>query len=361
MAVIWPHWEDGLWFRAATSAGGLTMYRAFSIRNFRCFREFTIEPLERVNLIVGKNNTGKTALLEALHILGGPRDLDLEHVLRLNRHRGFPVERHAMGAELWRVLWSDFAVDQAIEFDGCHVPDDALAHHCRVVFRRGTKNAHWEYWEEGGGHKNIRAQVDATMSGDALALGSAYQHAPVAVSVPGRYEHSRDVERLNALQLAMQGEAVEKVVRVIEPRLKSLRIQLACSVPVIHADIGTGSLQPVPLLGEGTERILSLTLSLATAEKGLALIDELDSGLHWSVLKGVWKALAEAARTHDVQIFATTHSWECIVAAHEAFQESEVYDFHVHRLDRAGDDIKAVTYAEADVIEAAIKHGLEMR
>jgi predicted ATPase len=337
------------------------MYQSFHVKNFRCFRDFTIEPLERVNLITGKNNTGKTALLEALHIFGGPRDLDLEHVLRLNRHRGFSRPQSSLGVELWRGLWSNFVLDQAIDFDGScsDTSGEVRVHHCSLA-REGANAPRFEYWEGSGARKNTSVNLYPTVSEDTVVLRSAYQHAPVTVSVPGRHEHSRDVERLNALQMAMRGESAENVVRVVEPRLKSLSIQLAGSVPVIHADVGTGSLQPVPLLGEGTERVLSLALALMTAEKGLALMDELDSGLHWSVLKGVWKALAEAARTHDVQMFATTHSWECIVAAHEAFKESGTYDFRLHRLDRVGDDIKAVTYDE-ELLETGIESGWEVR
>ena len=36
------------------------MFRSFTVKNFRCFRDLTIEPLERVNLIVkgGKRYEG---------------------------------------------------------------------------------------------------------------------------------------------------------------------------------------------------------------------------------------------------------------------------------------------------------------
>ena len=48
------------------------MFRKFTVRNFRCFRDIEIEPLARVNLIAGRNNVGKTALLEALNIHSAP-------------------------------------------------------------------------------------------------------------------------------------------------------------------------------------------------------------------------------------------------------------------------------------------------
>src|ERR1035438_6215981 len=42
------------------------MLRSFTVKNFRCLEDFEIRNLTRVNLIVGDNNSGKTALLEAL-------------------------------------------------------------------------------------------------------------------------------------------------------------------------------------------------------------------------------------------------------------------------------------------------------
>lgn len=45
------------------------MYKYFKINNFRCFEKLELPELERVNLIVGKNNVGKTALLEAIFVI----------------------------------------------------------------------------------------------------------------------------------------------------------------------------------------------------------------------------------------------------------------------------------------------------
>lgn len=51
----------------------------------------------------------------------------------------------------------------------------------------------------------------------------------------------------------------------------------------------------------------------------------IENGLHYSTMVEVWKAIAEAARRAETQIFATTHSWECIKAAHEAFTADDTY------------------------------------
>ena len=61
-------------FPADSRAGAKEMYRSFTIKNFRCFDELTVEGMGRINLIAGKNNVGKTALLEALWVHSWPID-----------------------------------------------------------------------------------------------------------------------------------------------------------------------------------------------------------------------------------------------------------------------------------------------
>jgi len=113
-------------------------------------------------------------------------------------------------------------------------------------------------------------------------------------------------------------------------------------------------------MGEGMGRLLSIVLAIASAARGVILIDEVENGIHHSVMTKVWSAIAQVARAADVQIFATTHSWECITAAHQAFSESGTYDFRLHRLDRVDDDVRAVTF-DQEMLDAAIKAGLEVR
>jgi len=74
----------------------------------------------------------------------------------------------------------------------------------------------------------------------------------------------------------------------------------------------------------------------------------------------VWKAIMQATQKSNTQVFATSHSWECIRAAHEAFTTSEAYDFCLHRLDRINEDIQAVAY-DREALDTALKVELEVR
>lgn len=151
-------------------------------------------------------------------------------------------------------------------------------------------------------------------------------------------------------------------MKILEPRLKDLKVLVTGGMATLYGDIGLKYLVPIPLMGEGMARLLSIVLSIMNAADGTILIDEIENGLHHSILEKIWEAIALAARKSNVQIFATTHSWECIEAAHEAFSKSEQYDFRYYRLepDQQQNNIKVLTY-NRDTINTSVKMQLEMR
>jgi AAA15 family ATPase/GTPase len=106
------------------------------------------------------------------------------------------------------------------------------------------------------------------------------------------------------------------------------------------------------MMGEGVRRLLGIVMAIAGASGGRVLIDEIENGLHYSVMVDVWQAIAHAARQANVQVFATTHSFECIAAAHEAFSQGPSYDFALHRLEEGVDGIEAVTYDQETMATA---------
>lgn len=90
------------------------------------------------------------------------------------------------------------------------------------------------------------------------------------------------------------------------------------------------------------------------------LIDEIETGLHYSAMSAAWTAIAQAARASNVQVFATTHSFECMRAAYESFADADPYDLAVQRLDRSDGDVAATMY-DKDMLETALTSGIEVR
>ena len=90
------------------------------------------------------------------------------------------------------------------------------------------------------------------------------------------------------------------------------------------------------------------------------LIDEIENGLYYETLPQIWKGIAALAASENIQVFATTHSRECLIAAHETMKTQPSYDFALHRLQRVNGRLEAVTHDQG-MLEVALKSGLEVR
>src|SRR5262249_39074687 len=76
---------------------------------------------------------------------------------------------------------------------------------------------------------------------------------------------------------------------------------------------------PLASLGEAMGRVFQIALAMELARgKGVLLIDEVENGIHYTALPTLWRFIFEASRSYGVQVFATTHSWDCV----EGFQKA---------------------------------------
>ena len=360
------------------------MYTSFTAKNFRCFKHLTIEPLGQINLIAGKNNVGKTALLEALFLHSGAYNPAL--ILKVDAFRGIEAVQFNLTewASLpWASIFWQFDTSKTIELVG--------------------ENTHtgqrWLWLREADRSQIPTSSVQpplippsdveaAQLSLDATpALQLEFQELdrsskiylvadrsgirsvppPPGPPFPAVYYGARfrlpavqEAERFGRLELQGRQDVLLRTLWHIEPRLKRLAMVIVAGQPVLHGDIGLSRLVPLPLMGGGVERVASLVLGIANTPDGVVFVDEIENGLHYSVLQSLWEAIGSVAQEFNTQIFATTHSFECIKAAQKAFEGGEENDFRYHRLDRRDAQIHAVTFTKRQ-LATAIKTDLEPR
>ncbi|MCR4411954.1 MAG: AAA family ATPase, partial [Thermoguttaceae bacterium] len=322
------------------------MFRSLSISNFRGFQDLRVVGLDRFNLFMGRNNVGKTALLEAVFLLAGPTNPELP--IRLNWFRGVDQAR-VDPEELWGWLFYEKDFKKAITIELQDVSGRKrtlileLEERKEIPFKesrrpspKGSRSSataatrsppttlRLDYRDEADRRFHTRAYISEGL----LALEHAPSLAvPNSIYVSGRSGYSSEnPERFSKLQEVGGESRLLGPLRILEPRLKSLHVLVTGAGPMIHGDIGIGRMVPVPMMGEGVGRLLTLLLAITASPRAFVMIDEIDSGLHHSVMKDIWSAIAEAARQDDVQVFSTTHSWECLKAAHESFSQAERYD-----------------------------------
>ena len=364
------------------------MYASLDISGFRCVGGLTVEPLARVNLIAGPNNVGKTALLEALWMLSHPTAP--REALRVSQWRdsadygkgrlfadlflgygtglaiGLGAKDCGKGNRILNITHKYRSEWPIVDWDGVHeteLEDEAISNFDldnELVF---------EYTDETGIKFSTKAWLDVdSTSGRLRPVLKDSRKTAATASYPCAFQHSNT--RYNARRLAsLFGDAqrasyvssVEKIVRLLEPRLERMEtITDGRGIPSIYAHIGRGLPIPMSVMGDGTKRLLSMVLPFLRLRNGVMLIDEVENGLHHSVLVDVWKDLDWLSREFNVQVFATTHSYECIRAANEAFSEVESGDLHFHRLNRKRDQVRVVTYTKS-MLDSNIEYLWELR
>ena len=378
------------------------MIRSLSLDNYRGFRHFELHDLGRVNLIVGTNNSGKTSILEAVNLLAAHGDVSALWRTLWRRGEDY-VEEDAPTARCLDVrrlfngheieIGKSFALtgdtDQTalslsaeivprptedLTADEDFVPDDFAE--SGTGFDADQPSAFYIRWGQDSGTWGM-ADV---MPGGGVALSSLQR----ALRRPEG--HVRNVRFITAASLSPDTVIglFEGVVLMPEEAtvIKALKI-IDSSIERI-APIATGRLHrfpqrtssnrggilvkckdidfPIPIgsMGEGIWRLLGLALSLVRTEGGILVIDEIDTGLHYSVMERMWKLVVETARDLDIQVFATTHSRDCYdsLAAVCNAEVSTNSDITIQRIERG--KTHSVAYSEQEIIAAA-ENGLEVR
>ena len=123
-----------------------------------------------------------------------------------------------------------------------------------------------------------------------------------------------------------------------------------------------GHKQPVPLasLGDGALRLFGVAIALANSRNGFMLIDEAENGIHHSIQRDYWRMVLQTAHENNVQVLATTHSWDCVTGFAQAATELEDVEGVLVRLSRSNGDLRAIEYPEEELATAA-EQGIEVR
>ena len=360
------------------------MYKSFTITGFRGFKELQLSDLKRVNLFAGKNNVGKTSLLEAIFLNSGCHNAELPFKINAMRGLGaYVLEPKAIWG--WHFYESDMA--SQVRLVGTDKSDRTQTLTIRLEEGTGTVPVEVAEGDHGTGvsvssdvigskvtaqdlllefqtWSGQRGQARATIEAQGLkfqhgarkAEREAIYHNPIARFSEGDFERFTRVDSLGRMS-----EAID-VLAHVDPRIHRVSLGYEARQPMIMADIGLSELVPLDLVGEGIVHVLKVVISIITAEKGGAvLIDEVENGIHHSALPGYWKGLKYLSKKAGIQVFAATHSRECIAAAYAAFEGEEPFDLGVYRLERNDKNMIDVIQYDERSLRTSFASGLEVR
>ena len=316
------------------------MIRTLRLENYRGFETYELPDLARVNLLVGPNNCGKTSVLEAVELLesrGDPRIL-IKSARRRREfyvgengrgHTRYPLYHHfhghksGLGARLGISSdngfgWVRLHIEEAEPRESEDLFDMSLRTPGPLVLR--IKRAHEEndivlsLTEDGS-----LDRLSPTMR--RVALGSSRLRSPPTLFVTAESLQAGDMAGVWN-QVVVQGRESEVVeaMRILQGDLHSIQFltgdaseRSGVSGGIVLGFRAGAPRVPIGSYGDGMRRLLALSLSLVRAAGGFLLIDEIDTGLHWTVMKEMWKLVVDAAEKSSIQVFATTHSLDCIM------------------------------------------------
>ncbi len=330
------------------SLRNLTMIKNIEIRNFRCFEKTKIPNFKRINLISGKNNSGKTALLEALYLINSPKSTSISYLKRLRR------ESAEFLKNLPERAWDNFFYNQNREemihivsedVEGttdtleisCDESVEELSNLIREIEEREEQDVinvddkdivdlHSLLTEKKYSRSTLRLNWITDNKKHLVATMVAYSEGILRrdLKVP-------DVKKVNFIPASMRlssaalaqeydkadlndnADKVVEAIRVIDDTIDQVKT-FNIGEAAVYLKRQKNSILPISLFGEATNKVADFILRLVNDRESILLIDEIENGIHYTSHKELWRLIFKLAVQCDVQIFTTTHSGEMLRA-----------------------------------------------
>ncbi|MCP5046534.1 MAG: AAA family ATPase, partial [bacterium] len=333
------------------------MINTLLVRNYRLFGELKIDKLSRVNLFVGKNNSGKSCLLEALQIYVTGADSSVLTSIVSNREEDWNDTNASMnGPEIHRIdspfryLFHSYHFPRrqsgAIEIGLMDSTDKTIKVMPRFYQVSKDKSGRQMYLpvetKSLDQLVDLEVGLELTEGNNSRFLTPLFNLASnkrgfvpdvkqnVQIVSP-RYMDNETVEKLwDNINITGLEEEVIKCLQLIDGNVEKIAFVgggqgtngTKQRIPIIRY-VGSEERIPLKSLGDGMTRLFHIVLSLVNARKGYLLIDEFENGLHWSILPALWEIVFSLAEKLDVQVFATTHNRDCVRGFHDVWSGRE--------------------------------------
>ncbi len=355
------------------------MLKNIHIQNYKLFKDFNLKDLPPVLLIGGKNNSGKTSLLEAIFF---PLDCSNPGMFtRLLKWRGvdsidissvFTSAYHNFKAHQPMVF--EYTVNsskQKLQYEFLSPSTQPLNIHNGSVIElqkspdqnmSGIKISFWLNGKKSQFDSFLKPEInrfslkEVPKPKDYVTTKAVFMNSTV---LSGSVEEN--AQRYGELDKINKTEGIVSSLQILEPKLKSLSVIPTGDKSALYGDIGMENKIHLNLMGQGIIRLVSILLGISDSENGVVLIDELENGFHHSVLPRMWEVITTHAKRCNTQIIATTHSWELISSAIEGVPKDLRSDFQYRRIEKGKNSVfKTVDY-DFSTLKTAIMSHLETR
>jgi AAA15 family ATPase/GTPase len=352
------------------------------IKNFRCFKELEVNGFKRVNLIGGKNNAGKTSLLEALLLYFYPV---LQGIIELKNIRKGSLETSQKSP---RDAWKDFFYNQNVEnpisIDGYFEDCDEEKQPVKILVSQSPQIKIFDD-DKNYINKNAKQLINALQNrtvstleieqinnNEALNGGIViYKNGYISnlddeLSIPfinSNFPISSEelAKKYDKIDYEMQGDKILNILKILDSSIIGIKTYSFIEPTLYIQTKNQPQGLPINLFGDAIYRVTTMLVELLDSEKNLLFIDEVENGIHYTSQKSFWEGLFTLAEELDTLIFATTHSLEMIKAFAEAgknFPDQGAY-FELAYSPRT-DNIVAIN-RDIELLEYDLEHGKAIR
>ena len=314
------------------------MLDSLHIKNFRCFEDLTIPSLGRVNLIVGKNNSGKSTLLDAIYLYANSGNVwAIQNILaarneypkidtsqQLNTYLAQPHNQARMAFDLLRNIFTNskgnYGIietnDATIKMEMTNDIEtlkkvnniDTPSLWSNGLMLEGflvTLRTHDAFYHMESTPASIINDLSGINPGipyiKSAFIGTNIGNEQYLASTWGKLQNTGDDFKIN------------EALKIIEPR--TLRTFFTMDEKIAKINLqGIVEAQTLKSLGEGMMRLFQILIHAYSTKSGFLVIDEIENGLHYSIQEEVWEKLFKLAKEFDIQVFATTHSEDAVKA-----------------------------------------------
>ena len=386
---------------------------SLSIEGFRGIKELSIERLGRVTLLAAKNSVGKTTVLDAVQVYAARGH---ERVLSelLESRQEYAIANIEEYHSMRRKFVPDFAAlfhgrdvsrcarisvgpkSDAAQFriEATSLRDEQISNigdllsssvtrgytqAFKVVFQDTEQILPWVLPIQGSDAARTveRYGGSAYLYSYSLLVGAEWP-SPIGCQPlgPGLLSDKEIVRFWNAIALTDDEDLAMKALRLILDsdleRVAVIRDDVS-DISDEKSNVGyvqrvvaklRGQARPVPLqsLGDGALHLAGTALALANSRDGFLLIDEAENGIHHSLQPDFWRMVFKTAHANNVQVIATTHSFDCVRGFAQAAVECEEAEGVLVRIERKDEEMWAVEYSERNLKAAAKQSiGIEVR
>ena len=358
------------------------MIRSIRFENFRGLKLLEFPELSQITLLTGRNNAGKSSILEGIFLF-------MDHSApdsfgKINSFRGLYTTANV--SNLWELAFYGLNTANplriAINLDGeeCnlqYIQDDSYlppgeassmpnsyrqfvtaarsTYTLKYLFSRGnyTENGIFSVNENG-----IMKNIATNKENNALSFLPETRFIGAVSSF-----FSNEVEIadwLGQIELKGKKQQIVDVLKYLEPEVSDILTIANQGQIKIYIRV-SDQLFPVRLAGDGMNRLLHLILVILAHPDSIVLIDEIDTGFHYSMLGNLWTLIASAARESNCQIIASTHSYECVQSAVDGMTAADMMDhFCLYRLEHRDNENRAFRM-DAELVRYSTDANMEVR